>query len=576
MLNGNELERLRTYDVEKVAGAVGGVCRTFGGSDLAVYAAAYVLMRSLEDYQISIDSMEYYFKTAKESETRELFIRQHLANGWERIRELKYKYSCEEFKALLLYFNGNNYSMGWDGATPVGVSRLAAKLLNLKPGMKVLDFCTGMGGFIRDCSIVMPDAHYVGIELNTELAIIAEIRAEILGGDIKINLGNVFDGEDNDHKFDTVFADYPIGIRSRGAGSMGEEYVRKLSVKYPEFSRLNSMDWVFNRKAYDCVSGPGRVICIMANGSTWNTIEKNARRHFMERGLVEMVITLPSRIYETTNVGMTMIVFSHGNLKTMMVDASELCEKGRRINTITDENIEAILNACHNETEISRFVTYEEIAENQYNLSPSAYLEAEDEEIDNGVELGSVVNITRGAQLQASVLDEMASTVVTDFQYLMLANIQNGIIDEELPYLREIDSKLEKYCLKNNNLILSKNGAPFKIAVAEVRDGQHILANGNLYVMAVDEAKAYPYYIKAYLESEKGAAALKRITVGTAIPNLGVEQLKKLIIPLPPLEEQKKIADEYCACIEELKSLRRKTAKVLDRMSHVYDNSKEG
>ena len=245
------------------------------------------------------------------------------------------------------------------------------------------------------------------------------------------------------------------------------------------------------------------------------------------------------------------------------------------MNTITDAHIEKIVAACHQETEISRRVSMREIQDKQYTFSPVTYLDAQITEIKNGVELGSLVTITRGAQLQATALDELASDKVTNTQYLMLANIQNGIIEDELPYLQELDDRLEKYCLKNNNLILSKNGAPFKIAVAEVKGGQHILANGNLYVMTVDEAKADPYYLKAYLESEEGAAALKRITVGSTIPNLGVEQLKKLLIPLPSLAEQRKIADEYRACVADLKLLQRKTAKVLDRMSHVYDSSKE-
>lgn len=575
MVNVNELERLRSCEVEKVAWAIGSACRGGGFPDRSVYAAAYVLLRALEDFQISIDSMDYYFQTAKETETRELFIRQSLEGCWDNIRELKYRFSPDEFKALLLFYNGSG-NRGWDSPTPESVSRLAARLLRIEPGMKVLDVGTGMGGFIRECAAIAPAASYTGLEINTELAVIADIRAEILGGDIQIRLENLFDGNENDRQYDAVFANYPIGMRARGAGSLGEEYVRKLSEKEQGFARLNSLDWVFNRKAYDCVAGPGRVICMMANGSTWNTIDKNARRYFMELGIVEMVITLPPRIYETMAVGTTMIVFSHGNLKTMMVDASELCEKGRRMNVITDEHIEKILEACSHETEISRAVTFSEIAEKQFNLSPTAYLEADDEPVENGVELGSVVSITRGAQLQASALDEMASDKATEYQYLMLANIQNGIIDEELPYLRTLDEKLEKYCLKDNNLILSKNGAPFKVAVAEIQPGQHILANGNLYVMTVDETRADPYYLKAYLESEKGSAALKRITVGTTIPNLGVEQLKKLLIPLPSLVEQKQIADEYRACVTELKVIRRKLAKTLDRMSHVYDNSKEG
>ena len=573
MVSLSELDQMRAIDISKTAFMIGNACRSQTmHMDESVYAAAYVLMKSLEDYQISVDSMDYYFQTAKESETRELFIRQALEGCWDSIRELKYKFSAEEFKALLLFYNGNA-NKGWDSATPAGVARLAAKLLNVKPGMRVLDIGTGTGSFLRECSALEPAASYVGMEPNAEMAVIADIRAEILGGDIRIRLGNAFDGNANDREFDAVFANYPLGMRARSAGSLGEEYIRTLSADY---ARLSSLDWVFNRKAYDCVAGPGRVICIMANGSTWNTIDRSARRHFLERGTVEMVITLPPRIFENTAAGTTMIVFSHGNEKTMMVDASELCEKGRRMNVITDANIEAILGACSHESDISRWVSTREIADHQYNLSPAAYLEVEEDSIEGGVELGSFVTIKRGAQLQASVLDGMSSNVVTSAQYLMLANIQNGIIDEELPYIREIDSKLEKYCLKTDDLLLSKNGAPFKLAVAEVREGQHILANGNLYVMTVDKTKADPYYIKAYLESEKGAAALKRITVGTTIPSLGVEQLKKLLIPLPPLAEQKKVADEYKTCVAELKSLRRKMAKVLDRMSHVYESGREG
>lgn len=574
MLNTNEVEELRTRDYAKTIWSIESACRGAGFSDRTIFAASYVLMRALEDYQISVDSIDYYFKTANEMYTRELFIRQSLEGCWDKIRELKYKFTADDFKAVLLFYNGSG-NKGWDGATPDGVSRLAAKILNVKPGMKILDIGTGMGNFIRECFIIEPSADYVGLDINTDMTVVAGIRAEILGGNIEVKLGNLFDGESVDGQYDAAFANYPMGLRARGAGSLGEDYIRKISKEDPEYARLSSLDWVFNKKVYDCIAGPGRVVCLMANGSTWNTIDKKIRRYFMERGTVEMVISLPSRIFENTSVGATMLVLSHGNTKTMMVDASELCEKGRRINIITEENIQKILDACEHESEISCYVTFDQIKEKQFNLSPAAYLDGEEEKIENGVELGTLVSITRGAQLQASTLDEMSSSVVTEYQYLMLANIQNGIIDDELPYLREIDNKLEKYCLKNNNLILSKNGAPFKVAVSEVKEGQHILANGNLYVMTVDETRADPYYLKAYLESEKGTAALKRITVGTTIPNLGVEQLKKLIVPLPPLDEQKQVADEYRACVTELKVLRRKIAKTLDRMSHVYDNSRE-
>ena len=68
MLNQEELKRLQAIDTEKVAWAIGAACKSVGDVDRAIIAAAYVLKKSLEDYQISIDSMDYYFQTAKESE----------------------------------------------------------------------------------------------------------------------------------------------------------------------------------------------------------------------------------------------------------------------------------------------------------------------------------------------------------------------------------------------------------------------------------------------------------------------------------------------------------------------------
>ena len=72
-------------------------------------------------------------------------------------------------------------------------------------------------------------------------------------------------------------------------------------------------------------------------------------------------------------------------------------------------------------------------------------------------------------------------------------------------------------------------------------------------VIEIDEEKANPYFIKAFFESEQGIAALKSIVVGSTIPNIGVESLKSLKIPIPSLEEQNKIVgilDKFSKLIE--------------------------
>jgi type I restriction enzyme M protein len=205
-------------------------------------------------------------------------------------------------------------------------------------------------------------------------------------------------------------------------------------------------------------------------------------------------------------------------------------------------------------------------------LNPERYLSKTIEMIENGIEFGNVIkSITRGAPLSGADLDRMVSTEPTDNQYLMLSNIKNGLIDENLPYLKEIDKKYEKYYINDKNIVMSKNGYPFKVSVFEKQGNRRVLANGNLFVIEIDETKANPYYIKAFLDSEAGISALKSITVGSTIPSIGLESLKKIIIPSISLEEQQVIVNKYLAKKDEIEYLKKQLTKAIDSLNHILD-----
>lgn len=575
-----ELQKLEQINIEEAASTISNVCRgcmSAGGADMVVIAAAYVLTRSLSDYKINIDTIEYYLETAKESDERALFVKRNLGQVWNQIRELKYKHSLDEYKALLMFYEMHAYSRGFI-PTPQGISKLAAKIMNIKPGMRILDAGTGAGNFIREAFREEPEARLIGVDTFADIATVAQIRAELLGDSIAVKVGDLFDDDSVSREYDAVFAHMPFGMKRSELSSRGAEYLEKVTAGKPEFSKLFTLDWLFNTRAYECVTGPGRAVCLMTNGGVWNTLDKTIRQSFLEMGLVEMVISLPSRIYEATAIGSTMIVFSHGNIDTMMVDATAMCEKGRRINTVSDHFVDEIYKACNEETSISRKVSFDEIKDSNYNLNPVLYISNEKVQDDNeeGVKLRDFCTVRRGAQISATVLDGITSNKPTDLSYLMLANIQDGMINDDLPYLKSMEDKYKKYCLKNKDIVLSKTPTPIKIAVADVPAGKEILANGNLYIITVDETKVDPYYLKAFLESNHGEAALKKITSGTVIPTIPVEQLKEMRIPLPPMEEQHKVALEYQACATEVKLLKRKIEKARDRMLHVYENALEG
>lgn len=118
---------------------------------------------------------------------------------------------------------------------------------------------------------------------------------------------------------------------------------------------------------------------------------------------------------------------------------------------------------------------------------------------------------------------------------------------------------------------MTKNGYPYKFAVVNVPEGKKILANTNLFVIELDEEKVDPYYIQAFLESDVGMTMLKRISVGSALFSISLEGLKKMMIPLPSLEEQKVIASDFQNKVHEIADLNARLAKAVSGLHHICD-----
>lgn len=464
-------------------------------------------------------------------------------------------------------------------ATPDAVCTLAEKLLDVKDGERVADICCGTGNFIKTVIETHPSCSIDGYEINTRSKIAAFIRSEVLGGDVKIKHGDAFSHlmniiENNSSLYDKIFSNYPFGISLKFIHE-GKNYLDSLACKIPAISKATSSDWVFNSVLVDSLSPSGKAIGIMTVGSAFNTIDKPVRKYFIEEGFIEAVISLPRNLFYRTNIPTIMVIMSHGNSEIKFVDAREICQTGRRFNTLSDEDIDHIVGLLHASSDVSKTISLDELRENDYVLNPERFF-TNVVEFENGVPFEDIiVNITRGASITAKALDSISSEKPTDYQYLMLKNIHSGVIDEELPYITGIEKRYEKYCLKDNNLILSKNGYPYKVAVASIREGQNVLASGNMYVIELDEQKANPFYIKAFFESEQGINVLKSITVGATIPNIGVENLKKVKIPLPDMEEQRRIAAKYQATLDEIAILKIRMEKAQNKLMHILDEESE-
>ena len=498
-----------------------------------------------------------------------------MLNGVEKSRiEGLFNYSEEALTEYIVTTEDKSFDRGQEYLTPKCINQLAIEILGIEKGDTVVDNCMGIGSFIAEASKVQPDASYCGVEINHSVAAIAEMRLSLVKSDCHVVTGNALEDNFCGKQFNKGFSNYPFGMRIRTV-SEDVGIIDRINKTCPELSKGTSADWIFNYRLCEMLVPNGIGVAVMSLGGLWNTLDKPIREAFVKNGKVKAVIKLPAKLFPNTAIPVAMIVFGYNEGGIRFIDASNEYVEGRRQNSINAQNIATIIDALNTDSSISKLVSIEEVAKNQFSFDPTRYNEVVEEIVD-GVPFETVIkSITRGAPLAARDLDDIASVLPTDYQYMMLANIKNGIIDKELPYLKEIPPRFEKYCIHKGNLLLSKNGYPFKVAVAEPPEDKTVLANGNLYVIELDTEKVDPYYVKAFLESDQGIVQLKRITVGATIPNIGVTQLNTIQIPLIPIEEQHKMALRYQAVLDEIELLRRKIERAENSLKTIFSTKQE-
>ena len=117
--------------------------------------------------------------------------------------------------------------------------------------------------------------------------------------------------------------------------------------------------------------------------------EKKIRKYLVDGNYVDAVIQLPVDLFFGTSIGTCVLVLkkSKKDSNVLFIDASELFERSGTKNQITEPFRDQILDAYgkrENQDHFAQLVSIEDIAEADYNLSVSSYVEPKDtrEKID--------------------------------------------------------------------------------------------------------------------------------------------------------------------------------------------------
>lgn len=144
---------------------------------------------------------------------------------------------------------------------------------------------------------------------------------------------------------------------------------------------MHSLSWLAPNGTAAIVCFPG----IMYRGGA----EKKIRQYLVDNNFIDCIIQLPSNLFFGTSIATCIMVMKKGksDSKTLFIDASNKCIKVTNNNKLTEDNISRIVEVYAKREVIKHFsylATLGEISENEYNLSVSTYVEAEDtrEKID--------------------------------------------------------------------------------------------------------------------------------------------------------------------------------------------------
>jgi type I restriction enzyme M protein len=334
---------------------------------------------------------------------------------------------------LRKFAEGSGQSAG-EFYTPKEVAILMSYILDPEKGDQVYDPCCGSGGLLIKCYLRFKDKFgsddngedpsaaslkFYGQEILHPTFAMAKMNMFIHDMETEIKLGDTmirsgFTNKDGSlRKFDLVTAN-PMWNQDFSQDVYENDPYDRFEFGYPPSS---SADWGWIQHMYASLKDDGKMAVVLdtgavsrGSGTKGRNRERDIRKEFVEKDLVESVILMPENLfYNTTAPGIILVINKDKKEENMilLINASKLFEKGRPKNYLPDESIEKIANIYLNwreEEGISENITKEEVVKNDYNLSPSRYvLQGEEEDT---LPLEDVVVLLREAEEERKEVEE--------------------------------------------------------------------------------------------------------------------------------------------------------------------------
>ena len=307
---------------------------------------------------------------------------------------------------LRKFAEGQGQSAG-EFYTPREVSILISRLVEPSPGLEVYDPACGSGGLLIKCHLRLLETRgesnngtrrlstdvaplgFYGQEINGSTFAMARMNAFIHDMEAEIALGDTMarpafkDPSGRLRQFDVVVAN-PMWNQDFPTSTYEHDPFERFRLGVPPAS---SADWGWIQHMNAVLKDGGRMAVVLdtgavsrGSGNQGSNRERDIRKKFVDADLVEAVVLLPENLFYNTTAPGIILVINRAKRhpgQVLLANASKLFSKGRPKNFLADQHVQQVAEGYHEwraEEQISAIVTKEEVARNDYNLSPSRYV----------------------------------------------------------------------------------------------------------------------------------------------------------------------------------------------------------
>lgn len=300
----------------------------------------------------------------------------------------------DAYEYLMSMYAGNAGKSGGEYYTPQEVSELLTRLtlVGKKEVNKVYDPACGSGSLLLKFAKILGKNNvrqgFYGQEINLTTYNLCRINMFLHDIDFdKFDIGHGDTLTDplhwDDEPFEAIVSNPPYSIKWAGNDN-------PLLINDPRFSPAGvlapkskaDMAFIMHSLSWLATSGTAAIVCfpgIFYRGGA----EQKIRQYLIDNNYVDCVIQLPDNLFFGTSIATCILVLKKSKMDnaTLFIDASAEFVKVTNSNKLTQDNIKNIVDAFAKRETVKHFtclVPNAEIAEHEYNLSVSTYVEQKD------------------------------------------------------------------------------------------------------------------------------------------------------------------------------------------------------